>query len=110
MNIGREVAAMQRMTVADLRQKHAEVFGKETLYRADPFSHSPGSADSLAHEPAGRAARRSVVLYAPMATGQARFSPAVRSLRAPPSADRRRPSPPCTTPTLGFSAPRSRFG
>jgi len=33
MNIGKEVAAMQRMTVAELRRKYAEVFGKETRSR-----------------------------------------------------------------------------
>jgi len=33
MNIGREVAAMQRMTVAELRGKYAEVFGEETRSR-----------------------------------------------------------------------------
>jgi len=33
MNIGKEVAAMQRMTVAELRGKYAEVFGEETRSR-----------------------------------------------------------------------------
>jgi len=33
MNIGKEVAAMQRMTVAELRRKYAEVFGEETTSR-----------------------------------------------------------------------------
>jgi hypothetical protein len=32
-NIGKEVAAMQRMTVAELRGKYAEVFGEETRSR-----------------------------------------------------------------------------
>jgi hypothetical protein len=30
MNVGREVAALQRMTVKQLRQKYAEVFGEDT--------------------------------------------------------------------------------
>ncbi|MSR55826.1 MAG: DUF2924 domain-containing protein, partial [Gemmataceae bacterium] len=30
MNVGREVAALLRMTVKQLRQKYAEVFGEET--------------------------------------------------------------------------------
>ena len=33
MNVGKEVAAMQRMTVAELRGKYAEVFGEETRCR-----------------------------------------------------------------------------
>ena len=33
MNIGKEVAAMRRMTVADLRGKYAEVFGEPTRCR-----------------------------------------------------------------------------
>ena len=33
MNIGKEVAAMQRMTVTELRQKYAEVVGEETRSR-----------------------------------------------------------------------------
>jgi len=33
VNIGKEVAAMQRMTVAELRGKYAEVFGEETRSR-----------------------------------------------------------------------------
>ena len=33
LNIGKEVAAMKRMTVAELRQKYAEVFGEETRSR-----------------------------------------------------------------------------
>jgi len=33
MNIGKEVAAMQRMAVAELREKYAEVFGEETRSR-----------------------------------------------------------------------------
>jgi hypothetical protein len=30
MNIGTEIAVLQRMTVVELRRKHAEVFGEET--------------------------------------------------------------------------------
>ena len=37
LNIGREVAAMKRMTVAELRQKYAEVFGEETRSRHKDF-------------------------------------------------------------------------
>ena len=33
MNIGKEVAAMRRMTVAELRGKYAEVFGEESRSR-----------------------------------------------------------------------------
>ena len=33
MNIGKEVAAMRRMTVAELRGKYAEVTGEETRCR-----------------------------------------------------------------------------
>ena len=33
MSIGKEVAAMQRMTVAQLRRKYTEVFGEETRSR-----------------------------------------------------------------------------
>ncbi len=33
MSIAKEVAAMQRMTVAELRAKYAEVFGEETRCR-----------------------------------------------------------------------------
>ena len=33
LNIGKEVAAMKRMTVAQLRQKYAEVFGEATRSR-----------------------------------------------------------------------------
>ena len=33
ISIGKEVAAMQRMTVAELRRKYAEVFGEETRSR-----------------------------------------------------------------------------
>ena len=33
MNVGKEVAAMQRMMVAELRGKYAEVFGEETRSR-----------------------------------------------------------------------------
>ena len=33
LNIGKEVAAMQRMTVPELREKHADVFGEPTRCR-----------------------------------------------------------------------------
>lgn len=33
MNVGKEVAAMQRMAVAELGGKYAEVFGEETRSR-----------------------------------------------------------------------------
>ncbi len=31
LNVGKEVAALQRMTVKELRERYAEVFGEETL-------------------------------------------------------------------------------
>ncbi len=31
LNVGKEVAALQRMTVKELRARYAEVFGEETL-------------------------------------------------------------------------------
>ena len=37
MNIGKEIAAMQRMTVAELRGKYAEVFDEECRSRHKGF-------------------------------------------------------------------------
>jgi len=37
LNIGREIAALRRMTVPELRQKHAETFGESTRSRHKEF-------------------------------------------------------------------------
>ena len=33
LNVGKEIAALKRMTVGELRSRYAEVFGEETLAR-----------------------------------------------------------------------------
>jgi len=37
LNVGREITALKRMTVADLRRKYAEVFGESTTSRHRQF-------------------------------------------------------------------------
>ena len=37
LNVGKEIAALKRMTVAGLRQKYAEVFGDSTTSRHKGF-------------------------------------------------------------------------
>ena len=51
LNIGKEVAAMKRMTVNELRAKYAEVFGEET---EGPAQGVADAADRLADAGAGR--------------------------------------------------------
>ncbi len=37
LNVGKEVAALQRMTVRELRTRYADVFGKETRAGNKPW-------------------------------------------------------------------------
>ncbi len=47
MNIGKEVAALRRMTVRELRSRYAEVFGEETRTGNKPWPQlSPAAAGS----------------------------------------------------------------
>ena len=51
LNVGQEVAALQRMTVKQLKQKYAEVFGEDTNSQQQGVA---GQADRLAAAGAGR--------------------------------------------------------
>ena len=51
LNIGKEVAALQRMTVRELRTRYAEVFGEETRGRQQGLADQ---ADRVAAAIAGR--------------------------------------------------------
>ena len=58
LNIGKEIAALKRMTVPELRRKYAHVFGEDTTSRhKEYFDPSPRLAK--AGQPGGRPVRTS---------------------------------------------------
>ena len=102
MNIGKEVTAMRRMTVAELRGKYAEVFGEETRSRHKEYlvrriawrlqANEQGGLSERARQRAGElAAGSDVRLTAPRQTPPATGPTKVAAIRI--SQDERLPLP-----------------